>query len=70
VGGENFFQTKDFFYRENGRFQKSSLLEIWREGGEVSIFSWTEDFFTGRGEGAFLGPRKEEGTKREKENKG
>ncbi len=29
---------QEFFYREDGRFQKSSLLEIWIEGGEKKIF--------------------------------
>jgi hypothetical protein len=42
---------QEFFYREDGRFQKSSLLEIWREGGEKKIFFGPRIFFTGRMEG-------------------
>jgi hypothetical protein len=45
-------RTEDFFYREDGRFQKSSLLEIWRGGGEEkNFFLGAKDFFTGRGGG-------------------
>ncbi len=36
---------QEFFYRKGRRFQKSSLLEIWREGGEEKNFFRAEDFF-------------------------
>ncbi len=42
-GRRRFFSwTKDFFYREGRRFQKSSLLEIWREGGGGKHFFYRE----------------------------
>ncbi len=45
-GRKTFFsRDEDFFYREDERFQKSSLLEIWKEGGEVSIFFGPRIFF-------------------------
>jgi hypothetical protein len=69
-GRRKFFSDQGFFYRKDGRFQKSSLLKIWREGGEENIFFLgPRIFLQGRWEGAFLGPRKNKGVKREKKNK-
>jgi hypothetical protein len=43
------------------------VLDVWRHGGaRKTFFSQTKDFFTGKGGRSFLGPRKEEGPKREK----
>ncbi len=51
-------------------FKSRLCLRFTGKGGGKHFFR-TEDFFLqGREEGAFLGPRKNEGTKREKENKG
>ncbi len=69
-GRRKFFSDQGFFYREDGRFQKSSLLKIWREGGEEKIFFAPRIFLQGGRKELFWDPEKMKRTKREKENKG
>jgi hypothetical protein len=57
-GRRKFFSDRGFFYREGGRFQKSSLLEVWRKGGGGKHFFLTVDFFPREGGRSFFGTQK------------
>jgi hypothetical protein len=64
-----FFGPRIYFYRKGRRFQKSSLLEVWRKGGrEENIFFSNQGFFyRERGKELFGTQKRRRTQKRKKE---